>query len=50
MPCGGCRQAVAEVALLSGRDIPVTCMGGEGEARRHTTMFQLLPQAFGLSR
>jgi cytidine deaminase len=50
MPCGGCRQAIAEAASLAGRDIPVTCAGSEGEARRHTTSSALLPDAFDLSR
>lgn len=50
MPCGGCRQAIAEAASLAGRDIPVTCAGGEGEARKHAAISELLPDAFGLSR
>jgi cytidine deaminase len=48
MPCGGCRQAIAEAASLAGRDIPVTCAGGEGEVRRRTTISELLPDAFDL--
>ena len=48
MPCGGCRQAIAEAASLAGRDIPVTCAGSEGAARRHTTISELLPEAFDL--
>lgn len=48
MPCGGCRQAIAEAASLAGRDIPVTCAGSEGEARRHARISELLPDAFDL--
>jgi cytidine deaminase len=48
LPCGGCRQAIAEAASLAGRDIPITCAGREGEARRHTTISELLPEAFDL--
>ena len=50
MPCGGCRQAIAEAASLSGHDIEVICAGREGEERRRATISQLLPDAFDLPR
>ncbi|QQN73386.1 cytidine deaminase [Croceicoccus sp. YJ47] len=46
-PCGGCRQAIYEAACLSGRDIAVTCVGAEGDARLDTTIGALLPHGFG---
>ena len=50
MPCGGCLQAIAEAASLAGHDIAITCAGGEGGARRHTHISELLPQTFDLGR
>lgn len=46
MPCGGCRQAIMEAAVLSGRDIEVTCCDHSGMARVTTTIGALLPAAF----
>ena len=47
-PCGGCRQAIAEAAVLGGRDIEVLCAPLEGEGRFATSIAELLPNAFTL--
>lgn len=44
-PCGGCRQAIAEAAQLSGRDIEILCVGTD-HVDRHT-IASLLPHRFG---
>lgn len=46
-PCGGCRQAIAEAALLSGRDIPVIAASGDGRNVEALRISELLPAAFG---
>jgi len=45
-PCGRCRQILAEVAQLAGRDIPVYCADTSGENRTYHTVSELLPHAF----
>lgn len=50
MPCGGCRQAILEAAMLSGRDIEITCCDLTGEERVTTTISALLPAAFTFSK
>ncbi len=47
-PCGGCRQAIAEAALLSRHDIAIVCCDREGRETFSTSIAQLLPQAFTL--
>lgn len=47
-PCGGCRQAIAEAAQLSGQDIAITCCDREGEDTLSTSITELLPAAFTL--
>ena len=44
-PCGGCRQAIAEAAQLSGIDIEIICAAPE-HTDRHT-IASLLPHCFG---
>ena len=46
-PCGGCRQAILEAAILSGRDIEVLCASGEGEEVSHHNIKDLIPFGFG---
>lgn len=48
-PCGRCRQILAEVAQLAGRDIPVYCDGGPEERHAIFTVAQLLPHAFSIT-
>ena len=48
MPCGGCRQAIAEAAQLSGRDIAVACHDHRGRNAVETSIGALLPAAFTL--
>ncbi|WP_325100182.1 cytidine deaminase [Aurantiacibacter sediminis] len=47
-PCGGCRQAIAEAAQLSGRNIEILCCDREGEETLTTSIAELLPSAFSL--
>lgn len=47
-PCGGCRQAIAEAAALSGHDIAVTCCDHRGGNAFDTTIRALLPASFAL--
>lgn len=46
-PCGGCRQAIAEVAHAAKQDTGIICASGDGTAVRETTLRALLPDAFG---
>ena len=46
-PCGGCRQAIAEAASLSGRDIVVISASATGSEVLEMTISQLLPAVFG---
>jgi cytidine deaminase len=46
-PCGRCRQLIYEAACLSGRDIAVICVSGDGTRVRRSTIRKLLPYSFG---
>lgn len=46
MPCGRCRQIMAEAARVAGRDFPVYCAGSSGPARAVHRVSGLLPHAF----
>ncbi|MEM8697415.1 MAG: cytidine deaminase [Pseudomonadota bacterium] len=46
-PCGGCRQAIAEAGDLSGFDIEVVAVSGDGTAASTMTISDLLPARFG---
>ncbi len=46
-PCGGCRQAILEVAELSGRNVEVLCGSSDGSAAERHVISELLPNAFG---
>jgi len=46
-PCGRCRQIIAEVAQLTGRDLPVLMLARSGDRVRRSTIRALLPLAFG---
>ena len=48
-PCGRCRQILAEVVQLAGRDIPVYCDGGPEGRHAIFTVAQLLPHAFSIT-
>jgi cytidine deaminase len=45
--CGGCRQAIAEVAALSRRDIDCLFASGDGTRADARRLSELLPLAFG---
>ncbi|MDE1466201.1 cytidine deaminase [Aurantiacibacter sp. D1-12] len=47
-PCGGCRQAIAEAAQLSGRNIEIVCCDRDGGETLTTSIADLLPSAFSL--
>lgn len=47
MPCGGCRQAIHEAAVMAERDIEVICTAATGDESIETTIAALLPAAFG---
>ncbi|MEO8547642.1 MAG: cytidine deaminase [Sphingomicrobium sp.] len=46
-PCGGCRQAILEAALLSGRDVTILCANGDGTKIERHTVGKLIPHGFG---
>src|SRR5205085_409761 len=46
-PCGGCRQAILEVAQLSGRDVVILCGSGDASAAERYTISELIPFGFG---
>ncbi|APE26867.1 cytidine deaminase [Aurantiacibacter gangjinensis] len=46
MPCGGCRQAIAEAAREAGHDIAIVCADHAGENAVETTISALLPHGF----
>jgi cytidine deaminase len=46
-PCGGCRQAIYEVACLSGKDVEIICASGQGSAIERHNISALLPNSFG---
>ncbi len=47
-PCGRCRQLLAEVAQIAGRDFPVVATDLSGTARLAHPVGGWLPHAFGL--
>ena len=47
-PCGGCRQAIAEAAGLSGVDTEILCADAAGGERLTVCISELLPAAFTL--
>ncbi|HEX3423060.1 MAG TPA: cytidine deaminase [Sphingomicrobium sp.] len=47
MPCGGCRQAIVEAALLSQRDIEIICASGDGSVIERHSIGELMPFGFG---
>lgn len=46
-PCGGCRQAILEAAILAGRDIEILCASGGGEQVERHRISDLIPHGFG---
>ena len=47
-PCGGCRQAILEAALLDApRDIVVICASGDGKEFERHSISTLIPRGFG---
>jgi cytidine deaminase len=46
-PCGGCRQAILEASLLSGRDIEILCGSGVRSAIERHSIRDLIPFGFG---
>ncbi len=46
-PCGGCRQAILEAALLSGRDVEIVCANGDGSQVERHRISELIPHGFG---
>lgn len=46
-PCGGCRQAILEAAILSGRDIEILCASGNGDQVERHHISELIPHGFG---
>jgi len=46
-PCGGCRQAILEVAQLSGRDVEILCANGDGSKVDRHSISALIPHGFG---
>ena len=46
-PCGGCRQAILEAAQLSGVDIDILCVSGDGRTVERHTISALIPFGFG---
>lgn len=47
MPCGRCRQMLAETALAAGHDILVYCASGDGRLIERYQASELLPRSFG---
>ncbi|MEO6579756.1 MAG: cytidine deaminase [Sphingomicrobium sp.] len=46
-PCGGCRQSILEAAQLSGLDIEILCVSGDGQKVERHTIGALIPFGFG---
>jgi cytidine deaminase len=46
-PCGGCRQAILEAAVLSSRDVEILCANGDGSRVERQTISALIPHGFG---
>jgi cytidine deaminase len=49
MPCGSCRQIIAEAAQLTGSDVRILCCNGELSSITVSSISELLPDAFGLA-
>jgi cytidine deaminase len=47
MPCGSCRQLIAEIAQLTQTNVRILCCNGELTSVVEATIAQLLPNAFG---
>jgi cytidine deaminase len=47
LPCGRCRQMLAEAVALAGHDILVYCASGDGRLVERHSAAELLPHAFG---
>jgi len=47
LPCGGCRQAIAEARDLSGIDIEIIAASGDGATIESHKISALLPASFG---
>lgn len=47
LPCGGCRQAIAEARDLSGVDIEIIAASGDGTTVSAHLISALLPASFG---
>jgi len=45
--CGGCRQSILEAAQLSGRDVEIISVNGDGSEARCDRISALLPHGFG---
>jgi cytidine deaminase len=48
-PCGGCRQAILEAAMLGSRDISIICVSGDGFKIECHQIRALIPYGFGPS-
>ena len=46
-PCGGCRQAILEVAHVCGSDVEIICANGDGDEITVRLISELLPLGFG---
>ena len=46
-PCGRCRQLIYEASCLSGKDIEVVCVSGDGRKQLRSSIRKLLPHGFG---
>ena len=46
-PCGGCRQAILEASLLSGRDLEILCGSGVHSVIERHSIRDLIPFGFG---
>ena len=46
MPCGACRQSIAEAAQVAGHDIDVTVTSGNGQIVETYRISELLPASF----
>ncbi|MBB6122644.1 cytidine deaminase [Sphingobium subterraneum] len=47
VPCGRCRQLIAEVQAVAGRPVAVHCSASSGQDVRSFMLDALLPHAFG---
>lgn len=46
-PCGMCRQLIAEFAQLSQNNIEIIMCDNKGEKIKESTIYEMLPHAFG---